>query len=236
MEKTLKNIVVTGAGGGMGKKISKYAVTAGFKIIAIGKDESKLEALQKELGAENVTPIQVDLEDIKATQAIIEFIKKTHGRISWLINNAGYISKNESESVSEVFRKTFYINTRASILMSFGILPAIEENGGVINISSTASIWGNTSYPVYSASKAALNIFGVSMAKKMIGTTIKIITICPGPTNTQMRENFFGDASHHQDPEVVASLIADIIKGTTSYSNGDVVIIKDGQQKLFSSI
>ena len=63
-----------------------------------------------------------------------------------------------------------------------------------------------------------------------------MLTICPGPTNTPMREKLAKDSINHQDPSIIGEAILQFILKKTDYKNGDVVIIRDGRESLYSSL
>jgi len=237
MKGPIKYIVVTGATGGIGMCIVRKAIQNGYVVIATSHKKTGLMKIKKEFGKNNIITYQLNLENPRTFQNFTKFVKKI-GSIQWLINAAGYIDMNESPHSSKYseMRKTFLINTESTIILIYEMLPLIKGKGGVINISSTASIWGNSQYPIYSASKAALNVFSRSLAKSFEKTALQMLTICPGPTNTPMREKLAKDSINHQDPSIIGEAILQFILKKTDYKNGDVVIIRDGRESLYSSL
>lgn len=104
----------------------------------------------------------------------------------------------------------------------------IAPQGGVISISSTASLWGNPGFPNYAASKGALNTFTLALGKQFDTSERSAIVICPGGTNTAMRERIAHDSSTQQSPEVIAACITEIIEHRSPFKNKDIVVIRDG--------
>lgn len=239
MKNSIRYIVVTGATGGIGNAIIKQAIASGFTIIATGDNQERLTKLQKQFGKDVVITYKIDLSDLDAMSAFKRFVKKeTHGKIEWLIHSAGFIDTREPvlRLNKQIIAKTFLINTESVIALTYLLLPLINNNGGTIFISSTASLWGNPQYPIYSASKAALNTFAQSIARHVAKGGQSSITICPGPTNTLLRERLAGDANKQQDPGVVASIVTKILNQESQYINGDIVAIRDGKEKLHSKL
>jgi len=233
-----KTIIVTGASGGIGSITVKQEISAGNTVVGIGREENKLLGLQQKYGKDKFSFYVLDLKDFKNYYIFQEFIKNQVGQIDWLIHCAGFIDEKEPELLfnQETIKNTFEINVESVILLSYLLLPLIKSGGGIIAISSTSGLWGNELYPIYSSSKGALNIFMRSLAKHAQGTLQSGITICPGPTNTVMRERIAHDAKNHQDPEVVANVITNIIQGLSSYKNGDTVVVKDNSDSLHSHL
>ncbi len=129
----------------------------------------------------------------------------------WLVCSHGFIG--ESDPV-----ETFDVNTLLSIDLAQNLAPS----KGVIFISSTAGITGNSMFPIYAASKAALNCYVTSMAKKK---EVGYFAVCPGPTATKMWRNLElgGEA---QPPDAVANVVRDIING--AFNSGDIITVRNG--------
>lgn len=104
----------------------------------------------------------------------------------------------------------------------------IVHGGGAIALSSTAAIWGNPQFPIYSSWKGALNTFIQSLNKQQKESGRHFFSICPGPTNTQMREVIAGDADKQQSPNVVADYIVKVLEHPKEYSQSPILIIRDG--------
>lgn len=132
----------------------------------------------------------------------------TEEEFDWLISAHGVI--NEQDVVH-----TFMVNTVRTIQLVNKI-----KAKNVILISSTAGIKGNDGYPVYAASKAALNMYCKSIAKKR-----NCYALCPGPTDTPMwRKLKTGLKAQH--PREVAKAVEYIMDGNCQ--SGDIIIIREG--------
>ncbi len=114
---------------------------------------------------------------------------------------------------------TFHTNTFLNMLLT--------ENSkfqkGVIHISSTAAINGNSMFPYYAASKAALNSFVTSLAK--LHPDKQFYAICPGPTDTPMWRNL-GLQGTPQSPSEVAKVVKDCMEG--KFKSGDIITVRNG--------
>lgn len=132
----------------------------------------------------------------------------------WLILAHGIIREKDA-------RKTLLVNTWKCIVLTEEYLPFLKK--GVIYISSTAAFNGNGKFPVYSASKAALNIYSKSMAKAH--PELGFYALCPGPTNTKLWRSLElgGNA---QNPSEVARAVLDILIG--NFVSGDTIVVREG--------
>lgn len=129
--------------------------------------------------------------------------------IDWLICAQGVINE---ENAAE----TFTANTITSLELAEKL-----KTAQVIFISSTAGIKGNDRYPIYAASKAALNAYCKSVAMKR-----GCYSICPGPTDTQMWRDL-GLEGTAQDPKVVATAVKSVLEG--EYLNGSIITVRNGE-------
>lgn len=233
-----KYAVIVGATGGIGSAVAKYLVGAGYIVIATGTKQGELAKLQKRFGKKNIIPYKIDLEESKTYEKFYSFVKNKTNTIDWLIHSAGFIDKREPalKYDKEIIKKTFLINTEAVIAMTYLLLPIINDHGGIISISSTASLWGNSQYPIYSASKGALNVFGKSLARNMLKNKQSSIIICPGATNTKMRQRLAGDAKTKQDPSIIGEVTKLIVQKSKKYKNGDMIVVQDGKIKIQSRL
>ncbi|XKT74490.1 MAG: SDR family NAD(P)-dependent oxidoreductase [Patescibacteria group bacterium UBA2163] len=227
-----KTILILGATGGIGKAISKSLSRNNNQLLLHGNNKNKLASMERELDQMdvNINSYQVDLSNPKSVTEFTNELCNKYPEIDWIINTAGYINEDEKkgeQSISSIER-TFYINTIAPIYLTERIKKNITDVGGVIMISSTASLSANPGFPIYSASKSALNTFTKSLSKQFLNMNKSAFVICPGGTNTTMRERVAGDSLLQQHPNVIAAEISKIIDGLSEFKNGDIIIIKNG--------
>lgn len=137
----------------------------------------------------------------------------------WLIFAQGLI---EEFNINRLFE--------ANVVSQIGITERMRPHlkQGVIYISSTAGINGNSKFPVYSASKAALNCYAKAMAKAH--PKLQFYAVCPGPTDTKMWRSL-GLEGKAQSPEVVAKAVSIIMKGIC-YTSGAIIEVRNGAMSL----
>jgi NAD(P)-dependent dehydrogenase (short-subunit alcohol dehydrogenase family) len=99
----------------------------------------------------------------------------------------------------------------------------------IINISSNAGKRAVPSIAAYSAAKFAVVALNQAMAKENLDNGLKCVCVCPGGTNTPMREKIFQDAAKQQSADFVAETIEEIISGKIETETGCDVIIRHGE-------
>jgi NAD(P)-dependent dehydrogenase (short-subunit alcohol dehydrogenase family) len=189
-----KIAVITGANRGMGLATSEKLASLNYHVIMVGRNKIDLEkkgADLKEKGF-SVETFEADVSKKTDTDQLVEFMKKTHGKLDVLVNNAG-IFLHESDlfnSDEATFHKTFDINTLGPMRLMKGLVPLMIRNnyGRVVNVSSgLGSFEGAATYCFsYSLSKGALNMLTNLFSQEVKGTNVKINSICPGWVQTEM--------------------------------------------------
>lgn len=232
---TSKTIIITGATGGIGAPIAKALAQPDTQLILTSTNIEALEKLQAEVSSScpETTVHKVDLSDLGEVESFCRMIDSAHREIDWIIHSAGLIDEGEQSGVPDRTRleKTYTVNTLAPIHLTQLLQNKITVTGGVIALTSTAALWGNPGYPLYASSKAALQIYSKALGKQFADSGRRAIAVCPGATNTPMREKVAGDADQHQSPDVIAEYIQDVIDNANDANNGDIVVIQDGMAK-----
>ena len=186
-----KNIIVTGASGGIGNSIVKKLNQAGANILASGTRIEKLEELKK-----NFENIKILKFDISKSDKIAEFIENATnelgGSLDGLVNNAGITQDNLAIRMSlEEWQKVIDINLTSTFLMSkFAIKKMLKNKSGkIVNITSVVGHTGNLGQVNYTASKAAIVEMSKSLAIEYAKKNININCISPGFIKTAMTDN-----------------------------------------------
>ena len=161
-----KNIIVTGASGGIGNSIIKKLSEAGANILASGTRIEKLEELKK-----NFEDIKILKFDISQSDKIEEFIESATnelgGSLDGIVNNAGITQDNLAIRMSlDEWQKVININLTSTFLMSkFAIKKMLKNKSGkIVNITSVVGHIGNLGQANYTASKAGIVAMSKSLA------------------------------------------------------------------------
>ena len=159
-----KNILITGASGGIGNELVKKFISLGGNVLGVGTKTEKLDLLKKEYPT-----IKVKKFDIIEHERIEEFIDNVHlelGGLDILVNNAGMNMDNLSLRMKdEEWKKVIDINLTSTFLLSKHAIKKMLKNkfGRIVNITSVVGHTGNLGQSNYAASKAAI----IGMSKSL---------------------------------------------------------------------
>jgi NAD(P)-dependent dehydrogenase (short-subunit alcohol dehydrogenase family) len=192
-----KVCVITGAGGGMGRDATILFSEEGAQVCAA---DVNLEAAEETATqARDAFAHRVDVADEASVKAMMDATVARYGGIDVLYNNAG-ISPDDDASILdtsvEAWDRVQAVNTRGVFLCcKHGIPHLLERDGGsVINVASFVAIVGAaTSQISYSASKGAVLSMSRELAVQFARENVRVNALCPGPVETPLLLNIFGD-------------------------------------------
>ncbi|MCR5601018.1 MAG: SDR family oxidoreductase [Ruminococcus sp.] len=188
-----KICIVTGSARGIGKAIAELFASEGGEVIV---NDKMTGAADEWIGAseysERLHPYYFDITDPESVRQNVLDIKKTFGHIDVLVNNAGVefnelIGMISRDNMDKMFRVNVY-GTIEMIQAVSRVMSRNENGGSIINISSMVGIRGNAGQLVYSATKGAVIALTKSAAKELAAKKIRVNSIAPGLTQTEMME------------------------------------------------
>jgi short-subunit dehydrogenase len=188
--KNPKNILITGASSGIGKALAIKYSQENVNLFLSGRDADKLEETKSFCQAlkANIFCKIIDVQDETAMQGWIEEIEKDY-QLDLVIACAGISAGTAGgpESVSQI-KQIFAVNLDGVLNT---INPAIakmkeRKKGQIVLISSLAGFRGLPSSPAYSASKAAIRVYGEALRGNLANMGIWVNTVCPGYIKTPM--------------------------------------------------
>lgn len=190
--KNPKNILITGAGSGIGRSLALAYSNSGINLFLCGRDLEKLQItkiLCEELKA-NVLLEIIDVCDEVATKNWIDKIEENYP-LDLVIANAGISAGTAGgpESFDQI-KKIFNTNISGVLNVTH---PAVEKmklrkKGQIALVSSLAGFRGLPSSPSYSASKSAVRVYGEALRGNLAGLGIGVSVICPGYIKTPMTD------------------------------------------------
>ena len=235
-----KNIIVTGASGGIGNSIVEKLYKNEANILATGTKIEKLEDLKKRFN--NIKIIKFDISN---HEKIEEFINNSTealgGSLDCIINNAGITKDNLTIRMSlEEWTKVIEINLTSTFLMCKHSIKKMLKNksGKIINITSVVGHTGNVGQANYTASKAGIVAMSKSLAIEYAKKNININCISPGFIKTAMTDQI--DETHKQgiiakipsnrlgNPEDIANAVAFLSSDQSDYINGETLHVNGG--------
>ncbi len=204
MTTTVKKVaLVTGANKGIGLEVAKSLAQQGCTVLLGVRDLSRGEEAAEKLAQQGVevAPIDLDLNDSGSVRAAAQQIAEQHGRLDILVNNAGIADKADgppSSASIDAVERILRTNLLGSIAVTQAMLPLLRKSsaGRIVNVSSglgSLTLAGDPEHFYsgilsigYCASKAALNMFTVKLARELAGTAIKVNSADPGYTATDL--------------------------------------------------
>lgn len=136
-----KTILVTGATDGIGFEVAKRLVADGHRVLLHGRSPAKLEAVEKqlaEIGDANMIETYVaDLSDLSEVAGLADAVSAKHDHLDALINNAGVL-KTPDPVTKEGLDVRFVVNSLAPMLLTQRLMPLLDGNSRVVNVSSAA--------------------------------------------------------------------------------------------------
>lgn len=196
----MKNVLITGATGGIGSAIAAAFAKNGYNVALHTNSkpheaQKNAETLAKEFGVKTVA-VKADVSKETDVKAMFETLEKSFGKIDVLVNNAGVsLVSMLCDTATEDWDRVMDINLKGTFLCSKEAIKNMVHNkwGRIINISS---VWGNVGAScevAYSASKAGLVGFTKALAKELAPSGITVNAVSPGLIDTKMNAHLSDD-------------------------------------------
>ena len=235
-----KNVIVTGASGGIGNAIIKKLSEAGANILASGTRIEKLEDLKK-----NFEGLKILKFDISQSDKIEEFIENATnelgGSLDGIVNNAGITQDNLAIRMNlDEWQKVININLTSTFLMSKVAIKKMLKNksGKIVNITSVVGHTGNLGQANYTASKAGIVAMSKSLAIEYAKKNININCISPGFIKTAMTDKIdekFKEviiwkipSARLGEPDDIANAVLFLSSDQSDYINGETLHVNGG--------
>ena len=236
----MKNVLITGATGGIGKSLVSKFNKNGFNVCATGTNTEKLSELDKKYG-KNIKCIRCDLSNETEIKELIIQAKEYFGYINILINNAGITKDNIFIRMSESeWDDVIKVNLSANFKLTKLVIKDMVKSkwGRVVNISSDAAKIGNPGQANYVATKSAIEGLTRTIANEVASRGITVNAVSPGFIETDIIESVNKErleAMLKKVPvgrigsrEEVASLVYFLSSEESSYITGQVIHINGG--------
>lgn len=186
-----ETILITGASSGLGVEFARRLATMGANLVLVARREGRLKALAELLSQTfgiKSTALTKDLSVPGAGAALKEELDARGITVTSLINNAGFTNYSPfTELDQQTLHKELAVNIEALVELTHTYLPSFQERnaGFVVNVSSIAGMQPSPSMAVYGASKAFVLNFTESIWAENRGNGVRILALCPGPTETE---------------------------------------------------
>lgn len=221
------NILVTGVTAGFGKAIAELLISKGHTVIGTGRRQEKLDELQTQLGDKFIS-LNFDISDLPATKTALQTLPSdVLNNLDVLVNNAGLALGLEPADKTDFADWQQMVNTNilGLIHLTHEILPLMVANndGYIINLSSTAGSYPYFGGNVYGATKAFVTQFSLNLRADLVGKNIRVSNIEPGLCGGTEFSNirFHGDDAkaaqvydsvQYVTPQDIANMVAWLIE------------------------
>lgn len=209
-----KNVVITGAAGGMGRAFAKRFAAAGARLALLDLDQEAVKQQAGEFNAQGhaALGLSCDVSDEASCWSAMERSGSFLGGVDVLINNAGITHRSAfAQTDGNVFRHVMGVNFFGALYCTQAALPSLIEHGGQIivvsSIAGFAPLLGRTGY---SASKHALHGLFDSLRTELFAEGVDVLIVCPGFTRTGITTAALdGDGSTTKHPQSTMGRISE---------------------------
>ena len=202
-------VFITGASAGFGAAIARTFVQGGHRVVATARRKDRLQALAEELG-DALLPIELDVRDRSAVEALPNALPAEFAAIDVLVNNAGLALGLEPahRALLDDWQTMIDTNCMGLVQVTRTLLPGMVERnrGHVFNLGSTAGRWPYPGANVYGATKAFVRQFSLNLRADLAGTAVRVTDVEPGLCGGTE----FSNIRFHGDDDKAAKVYQDV--------------------------
>ena len=234
-----KNILITGASGGIGRELVKKFVSLGGNVVGSGTKTEKLDLLKKKYP--NIKVKKFDLSEHSRIEEFIDDVSLQLGGLDILINNAGTNVDNLSLRMKEEeWKKVIDINLTSTFLLTKHAIKKMLKNkfGRVVNITSVVGHTGNLGQSNYAASKSGIIGMSKSLAIEYARKNITVNCVSPGFIVSDMTMNIAEKVKIYLTSKIpmgklgtgedVSNCVAFLSSDQASYVTGETIHVNGG--------
>ena len=234
-----KNILITGASGGIGNELVKKFVSLGGNVLGTGTKAEKLDQIKKKYP--NIKVKKFDMLDHSGIEEFINNVALELGGLDILINNAGTNIDNLSLRMKdEEWKKVININLTSTFLIAKHSIKKMLKNkfGRIVNITSVVGHTGNFGQTNYAASKAGIIGMSKSLAIEYAKKNITVNCVSPGFIVSDMTMNIAEKVKLYLTSRIpmgklgtgedVSNCVAFLSSDQASYVTGETIHVNGG--------
>jgi len=224
----IKQILVTGAGKGIGYEITLNALKEGHTVYALSRNLNALVPQTKIYG-ENLKLIPFDLSKSESFLKLSELISKSTQPLDIIINNAGLLINKSFLNLDESDWNTLWdVNVMGTVRLIKSLIDLISTHTHIVNISSMGGFQGSLKFPglsAYSTVKGALSILTECLSVEADLKNCSVNALCLGAVQTEMLEQAFPGYQAPISASQMAEFILNFAKTNGSFMSGKIIPI-----------
>ena len=219
-------VFITGASSGFGRACARRYGQEGWRLILAARRLEPLQEVQKELGANHVHILQLDVRNRDAVEAAVASLPESFREVDVLVNSAGLALGLEPAHLTDLDDWDAMVDTniKGTMYCSRALLPGMVERnrGHVVTIGSVAGNWPYPGGNVYGATKAFVKKFAENLRADLLGTRVRVTNLEPGMAETEFslvrfKGNSDRAATVYEGTEPLTAIdIADIVWWVTA--------------------
>ena len=185
-----KVVLISGGTSGIGLAAARQFVTAGARVVILGRDAQRGAAALDSLAGLGLEPVFFagDVSKVIDCSRMLTDTIAQLGRLDVLVNSAGeYLEKSLLDTSESEFDRIMSINIKGAYFLTQAATPHLKQSrGSVVNVSSDAGVNGNVFCTAYCASKGAMNLFTKALSLELAPHGVRVNCVCPGDVATPL--------------------------------------------------
>jgi len=223
------NIIITGGSSGIGKQTALIlSGERSNRILITGRNKNTLADVAGKAKHKNIDYFVTDLQDLHILPGSFRMsVEEVFSPVDILINNAGLLyARKFAEIPEEQAREMMEVNFFAPMIIIRALLPLMNRNSHIVNISSMGGFQGSAKFAglsYYSASKAALAVMTECLASEFAEQKISVNCLALGSAQTEMLEKAFPGYKSPVSAAEMGKFVADFALNGNRYFNGKIL-------------
>lgn len=245
-----KVVLITGAGGGLGRTFALAFAAEGAAVVAADLNEAGARETAELITAQGGLALGhgVDVTKAASLDALVSNVKNGCGRIDVLVNNAaiyaGLKRKGFEQIVEDEWDRVMAVNVKGAWMATKAVAPVMraQKSGAIVNISSATVMSGSPEWLHYVSSKGAIIAMTRALARELGGDNIIVNAIAPGFTLTEASLGLMDNAAEYgvtrgalkraSTPEDMAGAALFLASPQAAFVTGQTLIVDGGRQFL----